>query len=240
MKESNFLNYARYYDNIYLKMKDYKKEAEMIKTIIRLYHRKTSKTLLDVGCGTAEHLKYLSKDFMCTGVDINGDMLRIAKRKVQGADFKVADMMKLNLGKKFDVIISLFSVIGYVHTFGNLVKALRKMYEHLEENGLIIVEPWIFRKDYKKGYIGFDTFSGENLKFVRMSSSKMTKSEWLLYMYYMISEGGEVRYSKEVHKMLSLDKQDYVKAFKLSGFKDVKYLDKKFWKRSRGLFIANK
>jgi ubiquinone/menaquinone biosynthesis C-methylase UbiE len=240
MKEANFENYAKYYDSIYLKMKNYRKESEMIKTVIRLYQKKTSKTLLDVGCGTAEHLKNLSENFLCTGVDISKDMIRIAKKKNPGMDLLAADMMKMKLGKKFDVIISLFSVIGYTHTFNNLVMTLKNMHEHLESNGLLIVEPWIFRKDYKKGHIGFETYSDDTLKFVRMSTSKLTKSEWLLHMYYMFSDGGEIKYSNEVHKMLSLDRKDYIRAFKLAGFSDTKFLNKTFWERSRGLFIATK
>jgi ubiquinone/menaquinone biosynthesis C-methylase UbiE len=240
MKESNFENYAKYYDSIYLKMKDYRKESEMIKTVIRLYQKKSSKTLLDVGCGTAEHLKNLSSDFLCTGVDINKDMIKIARKKNPSMGLIAADMLKMNLRRKFDVIISLFSVIGYAHTFGNLVKSLRNMRNHLESNGLLIIEPWIFRKDYTKGHIGFETYSDDKIKFVRMSRSQLTKSEWLLQMYYMFSDGGDIKCSKEVHKMLSLDKQDYIRAFKLAGFSDVKFLNKKFWERSRGLFIATK
>jgi predicted TPR repeat methyltransferase len=71
MKGNDSRTYAKHYDHIYLKKKDYRKETEIIKDIIEQFEEMQSKTLLDVGCGTGEHLKYLSLDFQCTGIDIN-------------------------------------------------------------------------------------------------------------------------------------------------------------------------
>jgi len=60
-------NFAKYYDQIYLKKNDYENESQVVQDIIRRFERKPSESILDVGCGTGEHLKYLSRLFNCTG-----------------------------------------------------------------------------------------------------------------------------------------------------------------------------
>jgi ubiquinone/menaquinone biosynthesis C-methylase UbiE len=239
MKRDSFRIYARYYDQIYLKIKDYEKEAEAVEGAIRQFEKKRSKNLLDVGCGTGEHLKHLSSKFECTGIDINKCMINVAKRKVPNAKFRVADMMKFSLKEKFDVVTCLFGAIGYVETFNNMVKALGNFHEHLSEKGLVIVEPWIFGKDFKEGYVTINTYENEKVKFARMATSRMLGSKWIIFMHYLIAEKGEIKYFKELHKMLAVEYEDYIKAFDLSGFKNVRFLKENLWEGNRGLFIAN-
>lgn len=228
MKGNGFRTYVKYYDQIYLKKKDYQREAKIVKGVIKQFEEKQSKTLLDVGCGTGEHLKYLSLDFQCTGIDINRDMIKNAKTKVPDAKFEVANMINFRLKEKFDVIICLFSSVGYVQNFNNLVKTLENFYKHLNDKGLAIVEPWIFKKDFKKG-IYLDTHEDEEVKLVRMATSRIARSRWLIFMHYLIGEKGKIRYVRELHKMLALDYQDYVKAFELTRFENVKFLKENLW-----------
>ena len=232
-------NYAKYYDLIYLKKKDYKEEAEKIARIIRKFN-KNARTLLDVGCGTAEHLKYLSKHFDCWGIDINPWMIKIAKKKVPKAQFKVMDMVRMRLEREFDVIISLFSSIGYVRTRRNLEKAFRNFYRHLNENGILLIEPWIFVSDFKEGKIIVDFYEGEKLKLVRMAKSRLTKNAWVIEFHYLIGRGGEIRYEREVHRLIKANKEDYEKSLKAVGFRKVRFLKKGLWKNSRGLFLSFK
>ena len=239
MKGNSFGTYAKYYDLIYLKKKDYQKEAETVKSIIRQLEEKQSKTLLDVGCGTGEHLKYLSLDFQCTGIDTNRNMIKTAKNKVPNAKFKAANMINFRLKERFDVIICLFSSIGYVQNFNNLAKTLENFYKHMDDKGLAMVEPWVFKKDFKKG-IYLDTYEDENVKLVRMATSEIERSRWLIFMHYLIGEKGEIGYVREVHEMLALDYQDYVKAFELTRFENVKFLKENLWDGCRGLFVAKK
>jgi ubiquinone/menaquinone biosynthesis C-methylase UbiE len=151
MKNDSLEIYATYYDQIYLNAKDYQKEANNVKDIIKKYEKKHPKNLLDVGCGTGEHLRHLSKDFQCTGIDINPIIIKTAKKKVPNANFKVADMTNFRLREKFDVITCLFSSIGYVQNFASLLKTLENFHDQLGDDGLVVIEPWVFKKDFKKG-----------------------------------------------------------------------------------------
>lgn len=240
MKGNALRIYAKYYDQIYLTKKDYQKEAEAIKGVIKQFQKRQARTLLDVGCGTGEHLKYLSSDFQCTGMDININMIKIAKNKVPNANFKVANMINFRLKEKFDVIVCLFSAIGYVQSFNKLVRTLENFHDHLNDKGLVIVEPWIFKKDFKRDYIGLETYENEKVKLVRMATSRIVRSKWLILMYYLIGEKGEIRHVREIHKMLALDYQDDIKAFESTRFKDIEFLKEKLWDGCKGLFIATR
>jgi len=240
MEQEDFRIYAKYYDQIYSHMKNYEKEAKIVENTIRKFESEKSKTLLDVGCGTGEHLTYLSLNFKCTGIDINRNMIKIARDKVPNARFNVASMIDFKLGERFDVITCLFSAIGHVQTFDNLVRTISNFYGHSAEKGLVIVEPWIFKKDFIKGHIGLNIHEDENIKLARMSTSKMTESKRIIYMHYLVGEKGEVKHFTEIHEMLASDCKDYVEAFKSAGFTKVEYLTDDLWDGSRGLFIAKK
>jgi SAM-dependent methyltransferase len=230
--------FAEYYDQIYLKRNDYKVESEFIKKIVKKFERKPSRTLLDVGCGTGEHLRYLSRAFRCKGIDISREMIKTAKAKVVGAEFKVADMMDFDLGEKFDVVTCLFSSIGYVQTFENLVTTLKNFRMHLGDEGLTLVEPWVFKKDFREGSFSIDTFEDDRVKLVRMGTSKLSRSCWSVCFHYLIGKDGKIKHAQEIHKMLVADYEDYVKAFDWAGYGKAEFLKGDSWTRSRGLFVA--
>jgi len=240
MKGDNLRVFTEYYDRLYLAMKNYEREAKIVQGVIRKFESRKSKTLLDVGCGTGEHLKHLSSDFKCTGIDISAKMIEVARKKVPSAEFRVANMVEFQLEHKFDVIISLFSSIGYVQNFNNLVKTLENFQKHLNEEGLVIVEPWVFKKDFKKEHISLDTYEDEEVKFARMATSKILGSSWQIFLHYLVGKKGEIRYFTEVHEMLASDYPDYIEAFKLAAFEDPVYLTQNLWDSCRGLFVATK
>ena len=104
---------AKYYDLIY-HWKDYEIECSTIKELIKKYKKPEGNLLLDVGCGTGMHIKYFKDDFSCTGIDINSEMVEVAKSKVADVKFQQGDMINFSLKNSFDVILCLFSSIGYV------------------------------------------------------------------------------------------------------------------------------
>ncbi len=238
MHQNKLHSFAKYYDQIYLQMKNYGKESEVVQGIIRRFEKKPSKTLLDVGCGTGEHLKYLSKHFRCTGLDLSEDMIKTARLKVPTAQFEVGSMIDFKMPEKFDVITCLFSSIGYVQSFKKLVGTLSNFHDHLADDGIVLVEPWIFKKDARKDIVSIDTYEDETVKLVRMGTSKLTSSRWLVYFHYLVGTGGNIKHVQETHVMILADREDYVKAFKLARFDGVRFIEENEWTRSRGLFVA--
>jgi len=187
-KEALYKTLAKYYDLIYT-FKDYKKEAEEIKKLIKKYKSSAGNQLLDVACGTGSHIKHFVDDFDCFGVDLNPDMLEFAKEKVPKAEFRVADMIELNLEQNFDAIVCLFSSIGYVKTEENLRKTILGFAKHLKPGGVVIIEPWLTKEIYRAGSPHMTTYDDENTKIARVNISEL-KDDNISYfeMHYLIAE----------------------------------------------------
>lgn len=202
MKEQMlYRDLAKYYDLIY-HWKDYKKEVEKIKRMISKYKKSDSNDLLEVGCGTGQHLLYLKDDFSCIGVDINEEMLKVAKKNVKGVDFRKQDMISLYMGKKFDVIISLFGSIGYVKTYENLEKTIQNFSNHLKPDGVVIIDSWLTKSDYIIGFPHMTTYDGEDIKIARLNVSKMRDNLSVIEFHFLIAERNkDVKYLKDLHEL---------------------------------------
>lgn len=229
---------AKYYDLIY-SWKDYKKEAIKLKKLISKYKKSKGKELLEVGCGTGSHLKYLKSSFCCIGVDINEGILNYAKKNVKGVLFKKADMVKLNLNKKFDVITCLFSSIGYVKTCSNLKKTINNFAKHLKTGGVILIEPWFTKNTFKAGLPHMATYDRKDIKIARLNVSKIKDNISVIDMHYLIAEKKkEVRHFVDRHELGLFEIKDTLKVMKEAGFK-AKFLKNGLMK-DRGIYLGIK
>src|SRR6185312_6199625 len=93
-------------------MKDYANEAQQIHTLIQQYKHSPGTSLLDIACGTGGHLPYLRQHYSVEGLDLDEQMLAIARQRNPGVIFHHADMVDFSLEQQFDVILCLFSSIG--------------------------------------------------------------------------------------------------------------------------------
>src|SRR5262250_3962896 len=137
-----FSHTAQYYDTIYLAMKDYGAEAEKLTAIMHQYCRSTGNRLLDVACGTRLHLSYLKQHFQVEGLDLDEQLLAIARQRNPEVPLHHADMTDFNLGRTFDVVTCLFSAIGYVKTLANLSRAIQCMAQQKVPSTTLSVMNW--------------------------------------------------------------------------------------------------
>jgi len=72
---------AKHYDEIYY-WKNYRKESEKIHRIIKKYKKTKGREILDVACGTGNHIQFLKRHYKITGIDLNQVMLRQARKKI--------------------------------------------------------------------------------------------------------------------------------------------------------------
>ncbi|MGD0250923.1 MAG: methyltransferase domain-containing protein, partial [Thermoplasmata archaeon] len=68
---------ADVYDRVYA-WKDYAAEAVRIRQLVRRYGPTDAHALLDVACGTGEHLRFLGRWYRVTGLDSSSAMLSFA------------------------------------------------------------------------------------------------------------------------------------------------------------------
>jgi len=242
-KQLIYRKLAKYYDLLYL-WKDYKEEAGRLKKLILKYKNSRGQKLLDVACGTGMHLKYLKKDFSCMGTDTNEGMLRVARKNIKGVTFKKANMISLNLNKKFDIITCLFSSIGYVKTYLNLRKTINNLAKHLKPGGILIIEPWFTKRIYKVGLPHMTTYNGENVKIARLNTSKRKRNISYMTMHYLIAEKNkDVKYFVDRHELGLFERNKTLEILGKAGF-EAWFIEKGFKQtlkmKSRGLYIGIK
>lgn len=189
---------AKYYDKIYY-WKDYEKESEKIKSLIKNYKKSDGNEMLDVACGTGSHIPYLKDQFNITGLDLDKDMLKEAGKKLPDIKFIRGDMRTFKIRKKFDVIVCLFSAIAYMHTQAQLQKAIKNFSDHLKQGGLMIIEGFIPPKEFKPDLVHGIYFNEPHLKIFR--ATKATKKGHLMTMdfHILVADKKEVKYINEKH-----------------------------------------
>lgn len=140
--------YAAMYDGMY-QTKDYEKECSRVEALLRKYSKSSVKKILDLGCGTGNHLIPLAKrGHEMTGVDRSAFMLSQAKEKarVLGLNKKVklvkADIRHLKLGKRFDAALMMFAVLGYHLENKDVMASLKAVRRHLKKGSYFIFDFW--------------------------------------------------------------------------------------------------
>ncbi len=212
-----YRNSARYYDLLYA-WKNYRKEATIIRKLVRQNKASAGIELLEVACGTGNHIRYLKDYFSVTGTDINPYMLAIARKKFPKIPFRRSDMVTLSMGKQFDVILCLFSSIGYVKTLRNLDRTIHNFARHLKPGGVILIEPWLTKSEYKVGGPHSDLFGDENTKIARLSISKIRGTLSILDLHHLVAlRNIGVKYFVEHHELSMFETQDFLRLMKKSG-----------------------
>src|SRR5260370_17815781 len=76
-------------------------------------------------------------------MDLEPACVRIASEKRPDGNFQAADMQRFELGSKFDILICLFSAIGYLLTADAIRSTLDCFKTHLAEGGGLFIQPFI-------------------------------------------------------------------------------------------------
>lgn len=233
-----YLILAEFYDELLAVWdKDYPEEVQKLHAIIQQHKRSSGYTLLDVGCGTGEHIRHLQNHYEVTGLDSSDTMLDIAKKKLPHVTFHNLDMTSFELHKKFDVITSLFSGIGYVETLPRLQQTITAIYEHLHPGGVAVIEPWFTPDDFEKHRS--DVLFGErgNFKACRMRESIVENGIAKINEHILISKDLRVIHFTTKHIFGLFSKSDFFSIFETSGFQ-AKYIEGGL--DGRGLYIGIK
>ncbi|MDG6924111.1 MAG: class I SAM-dependent methyltransferase [Nitrososphaerota archaeon] len=237
-KNTLYTTIAKHYDQIY-HWKDYQKEALKIKKLVTRHSRFKAKTLLDVACGTGKHIQYLQDDFKCVGVDVSEQMLAVARKNVPTAEFVLGNMVDFDLGREFDVVLCLFSSIGYLRTRNTIKRALANFARHMTKGGVLIIEPWIRKSMWRDRIVDLQTFDGEPVKIARVNFGRAEGDFSILDERYLIAEKGKgISYLTDRHKIRFFEPEFTLEAMKSAGLEP--RLTKQSLMRGRGLLIATK
>jgi SAM-dependent methyltransferase len=229
-----FTKSAGFYDALY-RFKDYRKAVQLLHQLIQ-ENRPGALNMLDVACGTGKHIEYLRDHYVVEGLDINPELLTIARERCPGIRFHEADMTRFDLGEKFDVVACLFSSIGYVQTKEKLRESIKAMAMHLQPGGLLIIEPWIFPEKYWKGKLISNFADLDDLKISWMYIQAMEGLTSVFDIHYMVGTTEEISHFSEQHIMGLWTDEEYREAFTGAGL-SVYYEANGFF--GRGVYYGN-
>ena len=139
-------DYSDSYDAFYAD-KDYGAECDLVEGIFKDLGRPV-RSVLDLGCGTGRHSVELARrGYEVVGVDLSEGMLERARRRaaaegVSGTTFVLGDVQNVQLGRRFDAVLSMFAVVGYQISDAAVRSTLVNVRQHLEPGGVFIFDVW--------------------------------------------------------------------------------------------------
>ena len=125
-----------------------------------------SATVLDLGCGPGNVIKYLSAqrpDLRFTGVDLAEEMITAARSQLPDATFTVLDIRHVaSIGGCFDAIIAAFCISYLSHT--DLPKLFADLNQLTEKDGMV----YLSCMEGLSGKSGFEktSFTGEDEMYI--------------------------------------------------------------------------
>lgn len=198
MTSTQFFNIAPYYDALMAGV-PYRYWVDYVQQLLaRLdYH---PRTVLDLACGTGNVSEELARrGYQVTGADLSAEMIEVAKSKGGIVDYHVQDMSELNLGRQFDLVISLFDSLNYVTDVERLAAAIKRVYEHVSDGGVFIFD---VNTVYALSHHFFDqaNLSADHYpKYIWTSSYDHSTRICRVDMTFEVLENGQTVQFKEVH-----------------------------------------
>ena len=218
MRHKLFGERAELYDLIYDGL-DYEGNAARLRELFEAEGIDDGAMLLEAACGTGAYLKPLGRHYDVAGYDISEQMVQLARQKLEGVELFVADMEEYVADEPVDVLICLFSSIGYVHGLRALQNVCENFYRSLKPGGVVVIEPWVTPGQYRVGQPSMQTYEDDDIKVCRQMVAKREGQRAVLDFHWLVARRGrEVEYFSEVHELYLFTRDDYVEALEGAGF----------------------
>jgi dTDP-3-amino-3,4,6-trideoxy-alpha-D-glucopyranose N,N-dimethyltransferase len=214
--------YERSYAAIYDVMnrgvgKDYGAEADAVTREV-LARRPEARTLLDVACGTGEHLVHLRDRFAVEGLELSEPMAAIARTKL-GAEVPIhaGDMRSFELDRTFDAVTCMFSSIGYTRDALQLGRAITTMANHLVPGGVLVFDAWLLPEQWHDGHRRAFAVNDDDLTLTRLDTSHRMGRTSVLDFHFAAATGDGVDRFVERHELTMHSADEYETALAAAG-----------------------
>jgi SAM-dependent methyltransferase len=210
-----FSRSARIYDAVY-SWKEYPREAELVHELVQA-RKPGAATLLDVACGTGAHLAELRGRYRCEGVDLDPELLAVARERLPDVPLHEGDMRDFDLGRRFDAVTCLFSSIGYMRSVEELETAVAAMARHLEPGGALLVEPWLTPEAVREPHVAAVFVDEPELKIARVNTIEVDGRRSSFEFQYLVGTPASVEHFTERHDLTLFTHEEQLAAFRAAG-----------------------
>lgn len=143
-EQPEYSKLARVYDAV-MEDVNYDLWADFVDALI-LQHHPDPKKVLELACGTGS-LALSLDELECydiTGTDKSPQMISKAKKKNRSlrghVDFKVMDFLDIDISQQFDIVVSIFDSINYLHTDEEILRFLDEAKKVMNAQSLLIFD----------------------------------------------------------------------------------------------------
>lgn len=125
--------------------------------------------ILDIACGRGRHALYLAAEgFQVTGIDLSPNSIlyaqQEAKKRALDATFYVHDMRKAT-DEKVNIVLNVFTSIGYFEDVADNTKALQAFYNSLAKEGLAVID-FLHVPHVKKYWVANEVVTKSGITFI--------------------------------------------------------------------------
>lgn len=179
-----------------------------------------AKSLLDAGCGTGRHLATFQQRFGTVhGFDLSPAMVARARTSAPRATLWVDDLRSFSAPRTYDVVVSLYTVVGYLASLAEVTTAVARLWDHVAPGGVLVIEPWWFAERYRDGHRAHDRVSHGGTLIVRTSSTQRTDDgdHAEMDINFLVGRGSSVTQFSETHRFGIWSRTEYEAAFAAAG-----------------------
>jgi SAM-dependent methyltransferase len=215
---------AEYYFAIESNHRDIRQDVAFIAGLVA---SRTSPALLDLGCGTGEHLALLAREgIRCTGVDVSEEMILTARKRLpEGIDLLRSDMQEIPFSNAFDAVICLFGSFDYLIFDADIEAMLARVHAALKPGGAGVFEIWNsppIRKIREKDVapVSLTDYRGINIRRERGFRMRDDTGRTVVEVTYRytIEEDGAQTVVRDRHVMRTFTPEEFSRFIAAAGF----------------------
>lgn len=194
---------------------DYEEEVRIYIGAINKLSEHKARTMLHMGCGAGGQDLFLKADFELTGVDLNEEMLSMARKANPEVTYLQGDMRTVRLDKQFDVVIAPDS-IAYMNTEPDLNKAIETAKLHLKPGGIFLVVTHT-REEFRNNNFVYTGSDGQTHLTFFENNHIIGENQYEATMVYLIRQHGKLTVDHDVHTLGMFSHETWLRLLKLNG-----------------------
>ncbi|GAA4278839.1 class I SAM-dependent DNA methyltransferase [Aquimarina mytili] len=235
-----YKNLSVVYHKMYQSLFDYDKEFDFYSTVL---HNFSVKSVLEYGCGTGNLAsRFLTSGFEYLGIDLNREMLDIAKKNLPNDNFVLGNLKTFQSDQKFDCALITGRTISYLINNEEVLESFKSIAKNVKNNGVLIFDAI----DASSMFEDFDEEKKEITvgNYVRIGTSApnlKTGWTWDWSSEYFEKKENELKSLGKDHAVVRAFIKDEIKLFlAMSGFELLEVIDKETYMWKSHYYVARK